>query len=62
MSKWLSDPGELERLNAFCAGKTIASLEYDICDNFVLHFTDGSCARLSTLGGFEIEALAEGKT
>lgn len=57
MAKWLTDAGELERLNAFCKGKQIERIEYDAGDNLTLYFTDESEARMSTLGGFEIEEL-----
>lgn len=60
MATWLTDDGELDRLNAFCTGKVLARIEY--CggiDDLTLHFSDGSSARLSTLGGVEIEELEE---
>jgi hypothetical protein len=58
MAAWLTDDGELDRLNLFCAGKVLASIEYvGGSDDLTLHFSDGSSARLSTLGGLEVEEL-----
>lgn len=58
MTKWLTDNGELERLNAFCKLKVIDRIELEgMDDDIVLRFLDGSSARISTLGGLEIEEL-----
>ena len=57
MSKYLSDPEELERLNELCRGKTIEWITYDKIGDSILElvFTDGNHVVLSTLGGIEIE-------
>lgn len=55
--KWLTDEGELDRLNRFCEGKVLSRIEHDASDDITLHFADGSVARLSSLGGLEIEDL-----
>lgn len=59
MNKWLTDDGELDRLNAFCGGKQIERVEYDAGENLMLYFSDGSEVRISTLGGLEIDELKD---
>lgn len=58
-TKWIEEDGELERLTAFCAGKSIEKIELFGSDDIVLMFLDGSSATISTLGGLEVGELSE---
>jgi hypothetical protein len=56
MAIWITEHGQIEKLNDFIVGKTLNKIECD-GDDITLNFTDGSSASLSTLGGIEISRL-----
>jgi hypothetical protein len=56
MAIWITEHGQIEKLNDFVVGKSINNVECD-GDDITLNFTDGSSASLSTLGGIEISRL-----
>lgn len=61
VAKWLDEEEEQKRLNDFCIGKTVRRIDYDgHFENLVIQFSDESVVTISTLGGLEIEDLAEG--